>query len=319
MTFSPRFTVSFLIALGGLSAGARACSVCGCSLSSDWAAQGYDSMVGLSADLRTEYSNQDDLREGSSRANRASFAFPNDQEIQQDTLNRSLWPGIDDVLSSHWALNAQLPSYDRFHSTVAEGDTAVSTSRTTGLGDLRLVGRYQDFSLAHSWSLQAGFKLPTGKFDQDFDQGPQAGTLVDRGLQLGTGTTDFLAGASYFWRPQPQLGCFLQATVDEPLASRQQFTPSPSLGASTGLRWLNSSNVTPELQVNARWDGRESGAEADIANSGGVTLYASPGVSVGLGHGITSFAFVQLPVYQRLNGLQLEPKWVLSLGVRLRR
>ena len=32
----------------------------------------------------------------------------------------------------------------------------------------------------------------------------------------------------------------------------------------------------------------------------------------------TAFAFVQLPVLQRVNGLQLEPKWIVSLGSRWR-
>lgn len=307
------------IALGGLAAGARACSVCGCSLSSDWAAQGYASMPGLALDLRTEYSDQDDLREGSHRADRAEFTFPNDDEIQQETLNRALWLGIDGVINDHWAVNAQLPYFDRFHSTIAEGDTAVSEAKASGLGDLRLVGRYQDYSPSHSWSLQAGLKLPTGRDDQTFYDGPQAGTLVDRGLQLGTGTTDFLGGASYFWRPATHLGTFVQANVDVPLAEHQQFKPSSSLGASVGARYLNTSSVTPELQVNSRWDGRESGELADRPNSGGVTLYASPGASVQISKSITSYVFVQVPVYQHLNGLQLEPKWVLSLGVRFQR
>jgi hypothetical protein len=30
----------------------------------------------------------------------------------------------------------------------------------------------------------------------------------------------------------------------------------------------------------------------------------------------SAFVFLQLPVYQRVNGLQLEPKWLLSVGVR---
>ena len=75
-----------------MAAGAESnygCSVCGCSLSSDWASQGYLAMPGLQADLRYEYYNQSELRAGTHAADRSAFALPNDEEIQQRTLNRN--------------------------------------------------------------------------------------------------------------------------------------------------------------------------------------------------------------------------------------
>jgi hypothetical protein len=70
---------------------ASACSVCGCSLSSDWAAQGYAATSGLEAGLRYEYFAQSGLRSGTGRVNRAALTFPNDDEIQQRTVNRNTW------------------------------------------------------------------------------------------------------------------------------------------------------------------------------------------------------------------------------------
>jgi hypothetical protein len=64
-----------------------------------------------------------------------------------------------------------------------------------------------------------------------------------------------------------------------------------------------------------KWEGREHGAESDSDNSGSTLAYLSPGITAELGARSTAFAFVQLPVLQRVNGLQLEPKWILSLGV----
>jgi len=192
------------------------------------------------------------------------------------------------------------------------------TPRSRGLGDVRVVGRYQVTSPTSSFGFQFGLKLPTGRIDQTFDSGPQAGELVDRGLQLGTGTTDTLLGVSWFTRPEPTLGCFFQTTLDVPLAAREDFRPSDSLNVSAGVRWLNSSSLTPNLQVNAKFEDREHGDEADTPNSGGVQVYLSPGVTAQLGHSSSAFVFVQLPLYQRLNGLQLEPRWVLSVGTRWR-
>jgi hypothetical protein len=65
-----------------------------------------------------------------------------------------------------------------------------------------------------------------------------------------------------------------------------------------------------------RWDGRESGANADRDNSGDALMYVSPGATVDLGMRSHAFVFLQLPVYQRVNGLQILPRWLLSAGFR---
>ena len=297
---------------------ASACSACGCSLSSDWADQGYAMLPGFEAGLRFEYFEQSDLRSGTGRVDRSTLSFPNDDEIQQRTVNRNTWLDLNYVINSSWAISAALPNHDRFHTTIAEGDTEISTSQASGIGDVRLLARYQKFGLDHSFSLQFGLKLPTGRFDQNFEAGPQAGELLDRGLQPGTGTTDLLAGVSWFGRPAPTIGCFVQALVDQPLAARDGFLPSSNVSLSGGVRWLNSSHFTPQLQLNLKAESREHGAEADTPNSGGTLAYLSPGVTAELTAKSSAFVFVQVPVYQRVNGLQLEPRWLLSTGVRWR-
>lgn len=296
-----------------------ACSVCGCSLSSDWAAQGYATTPGLEAGMRFEYFNQTDLRSGTGSVDPAGESLPNDREIQQRTLNRSTWLDLNYVASSTWAIALVVPHYDRFHTTIGDGDTGISTSQASGLGDLRLLARYQLHRAASSrWSMQFGLKLPTGRYEQNFAAGPQAGERLDRGLQLGTGTTGLLAGVSWFARPVTTLGTFAQLTLDQPLAARAGFLPSTGVTLSGGVRWLNASRLTPQLQLNLKWEGREHGSEADTDNSGSTVVHLSPGVTAELGQSSTAFVFVQLPVYQRVNGFQLEPRWLLSLGVSRR-
>ncbi|HWA86746.1 MAG TPA: hypothetical protein VG710_11015 [Opitutus sp.] len=295
---------------------ARACSVCGCSLSSDWAAQGYPMMPGLQLGLRYEYFDQTDLRAGTRSVDRAALEFPRDEEIQQHTLNRNTWLDLDYVASRRWGFVLQVPFHDRFHTTIDEGETDLSASDASGLGDLRVLARWQKFTLSRSLGFQFGLKLPTGRFDQAFASGPTAGELLDRGLQLGTGTTDLLLGVSWFSRPTPRLGTFAQLQLDQPLAARDGFLPSASATLSGGFRWLNATRFTPQLQLNVRWETREHGREADTPNSGNTLAYLSPGVTAGLGANTTAFVFVQLPVYQRVNGLQLEPHSLLTVGAR---
>ena len=68
------------------------------------------------------------------------------------------------------------------------------------------------------------------------------------------------------------------------------------------------------LQANLSQRGRDSGAEAEPEMSGSTTFSLSPGASVALGHDDTLYGFVQRPVYQRVNGVQLVPQWSLALG-----
>jgi hypothetical protein len=311
-------TLLLILASAVAAAEARACSVCGCSLSSDWDSQAYGVSAGADGDLNFQYYDQDNLRSGTGSANRSAYALPNAQELQKDTLTRSTTLGVDYVLNPSWGLGLTVPYYDRYHSTLAPGDTEVSESRASGLGDFRLMARYQRYRASRSLGFQFGLKLPTGGDSQGFATGPQAGTPLDRGLQLGTGTTDVVLGVSYYGRPSTYVGYFLQATVERALAYSDGFLPSSTVSVNSGVRFLNTSAVTPMVQLNARWDGRERGANADFGNSGDAVFFVSPGAMVQAGPARSLFAFLQLPVFQRVNGLQLEPRWLLSVGFRLR-
>lgn len=310
------FTRTTLAALLATSLPAAwACSSCGCTLSSDWASQGLSSATGLSLDLRHDYFNQDELRSGTRRVDRGSIIFPAEQEIQRNTANHVTTLTLDYGISPDWGLALQLPYVLRSHGTVAEGDTELSTSRSSSLGDVRLLARYQGLAADRSWGLQFGLKLPTGRSSVNFATGPQAGQALDRGLQPGTGSTDLLLGAYHFGSLARNIDYFAQALLQLPLNRKDDFKPGSGLNLSLGLRYVGSGPVVPQLQLNLRSERRESGANADVANSGSTLAYLSPGVTATLSDRLKAYAFVQLPVYQRVNGLQIEPRRSLSAGL----
>jgi hypothetical protein len=318
---SPRLRVRpiYVFAAAALAPGlAGACSTCGCSLNSDWSSQGYATSAGLHLSLREDYFDQSQLYSGTDRVSRASLSLPNEQEVQQKTINRNTLLGADYNFSRYWGLSLQLPYGSRHHQTIAAGDTEVSSSDTHGIGDLRVVARYQGFSEDAGIGLQFGLKLPTGRFTQDFASGPQAGTRVDRGLQLGTGTTDALLGLYKFGYVTESVGYFAQGMAQIALDSREHFRPGNSVNLNFGLRYLDAGRFTPQLQLNLHGEQRESGAQADRPNSGAVLAYLSPGIGVKLTRRLDAFAFVQLPLYQHVNGLQLEPRRLWSLGMQYR-
>ncbi|GAA0709411.1 hypothetical protein [Dokdonella soli] len=297
---------------------ASACSSCGCTLNSDWASQGYSVGAGLRFDLRYDYFNQSQLRSGTDSVDRASLELPNEREIQQTTVNRNTTLSVDYAPSRAWGVNVQLPYFDRYHSTIAPGDTALSYSQSSGMGDARITARYQGFSPEAGFGVLFGVKLPTGRTGTNFYAGPQAGTPLDRGLQLGTGTWDALLGVYDFGSLGPSVGYFAQAVLQQPLNSDSGFRPGTGVNVTAGLRYTAWSRITPQFQFNLRAEKRESGVNADVANSGATLAYLSPGIGFRLNAHWDGFAFIQLPVYQRVNGFQLEPERLFSVGLQYR-
>jgi hypothetical protein len=311
------YLIGAMLSLSMASPGATwACSSCGCSLNSDWASQGYSSGEGLRFDFRYDYFNQDQLRSGTGKVDRSSIALPADRELQQSTINRNYTLAIDYGLNENWGIGVAIPYFDRFHTTILEGETDISTSDTKGLGDVRVLGRYQGFSADHNFGIQFGVKLPTGSFDNNFISGPGAGTLLDRGLQPGTGTTDLLIGIYHFGALSRNWDYFGQALVQQPLNSRDDFRPGTGLNVNLGLRYAGFDRVTPHVQINIRAEKRESGANADVDNSGATLAYLSPGATITLTKSAKIYGFFQLPLYQNVNGFQIEPRYTVSVGVQ---
>jgi hypothetical protein len=298
-----------------LSSKAFACSACGCTLSSDWASQGISASGGWRADVRYDFFDQDQLREGTDSVSRSSIEIPNEREVQQYTYNRNYTFALDYSPNKNWGINVALPWYDRSHATIAEGDSDISTSHDKGIGDLRVLARYSGFDAQRTTGIEFGVKLPTGQFDSNFRTGPQQGELLDRGLQLGSGTTDLLLGVYNFGALTERWGYFAHALITQPLDSREDFRPGTGVNFNFGVRYNASDSFVPQLQLNARFEKRESGAEADVENSGASLIYISPGFTWNFSRRFSAYVFVQAPLYQRVNGLQLEATELASVGL----
>lgn len=294
------------------------CSSCGCNLTSDWLSQGLVTEAGTVVSLRYDYVPQTQLRAGRKVVDRSTIALPTDREIERYTYNHYATLTLDHAVSASWAFNLQLPFVYRPHATVAEDTVGISRSRTEGLGDIRATARYQHADAAGVTGIEFGLKLPTGRFRQDFRSGPAAGEEVDRGLQPGSGTVGAIIGAYRFGRLGGAFDYVLQALGEVPLDRRDGYRPGLAATASAGIRYGGWKSVTPQLQLNFRAAERDHGIAADRPDSGGEQLYLAPGLTAPLGARTSTFVFAQLPLYQRVEGYQLAPKYSLSFGVQRR-
>ena len=106
--------------------------------------------------------------------------------------------------NSRWNLTLLVPWVIRTHSTYGTYDPTqplpdLSSSRSSSVGDIKLIGSYQGFLPTHNLGVQLGVKLPTGRYYPyiTFYDGPSAGAPLDASLQPGTGSTDVIVGAYY--------------------------------------------------------------------------------------------------------------------------
>lgn len=308
-----------LLALASLPAPVFACASCGCTLTSDWLSQGLASQPGTTFLLRYDYIPQTTLRSGTGRVDRSAIALPTDREIELSTFNHSLTAQVDHQFANDFGINVQLPFVSRPHRTIVEDSVDPSRSRTNGIGDLRVVGRWAGLSTKGSITgIEAGAVLPTGAFHQRFRSGPATGDEVDRGLQPGTGTVQAVLGAYHFGRVSPVLNYLVQVSGQAALDHRDGYRPGNFVQASTALVYAGWRGVTPQLQLNGRITARDGGLAADRPNSGGEQINLAPGATIDLSPRLSAFGFVETPLVTRVNGYQLVPRVKLSAGLQVR-
>jgi hypothetical protein len=329
LLYSAAVLLIIAITLLESSGDAMACASCGCTLSSDWESLQFSSTTGLKMDLRYDYLNQDQLRSGTKTISSAAASqITNDgnpQEVEKYTTNNYLTLGIDYSVNHDWGVNVQVPYIDRKHSTLGIGSDGTFPadgafdSHTRNLGDIRVVGRYQGFTPHCNFGILYGLKLPTGSYTQTGTStdpnNPGVSAPIDRGLQPGTGTTDAILGAYYTDSLGQNWDYFTQALYQKALNSRNDYKPGDGFNLNFGLRYAGITSFAPQLQFNYRYVRHDEGANADQVSTGGTLLYISPGITVPLGTQLSVFGFVQLPLYQDVNGVQLAPRYTASVGV----
>jgi len=316
MTYFARSAAVALLA--SISAPAVACSTCGCNLTADWLNQGITADNQTTISIRYDYVPQTELRSGTGIVDQSKLTFPNANEIERHTYNNYVTAAIDHSFGHNWAINVQVPYLDRPHKTVSPGDTDPSYSETNGLGDVRVSGRYQEFGGPGVTGIQFGLKLPTGGISQNFKAGPSAGQLADPTLQVGQGTTNAIVGFYHLGTLARNFDYVVQVQGDIALNAHAQYRPGNAATVSIGTHFLGWQGITPQLMFNLRLASRDSGANADTISTGGEQLYIAPGFSFKLVKRVSAFAIVQLPLYERVNGLQLSPHATASLGLAYR-
>ncbi|HUP98373.1 MAG TPA: transporter [Usitatibacter sp.] len=311
-----------LLAAAACAAALDASASCGaafCMVNTDWSAQGAWTGGGARFDVRFETIDLDQPMAGSERISVGQVPRHHDEV---HTRNRNLVATVDWSLSPLWGASISMPYVDRkhFHIHNHHGDVLEDRWDFRGVGDVKLQARYVvsdsgNVETPCSSGMILGIKLPTGKYDVANGDGE----LAERTLQPGTGTTDAILGA-YWHRAEPLEGWsyFTRGQAALPLTTRAGFKPGMQFQGDAGARYALNSQMGVMLQVNAIVKARDRGDNAEPEDSGQRAVYLSPGLSWNVGRDAQLYAFVQLPLYQRVNGVQLTADWSAAAGVSWR-
>lgn len=202
-------------------------------------------------------------------------------------------------------------------------------TNTQGPGDLKLSGLYNVMRQnRQSLHLNAGVSFPTGSINERDDTPAGSNVRLPYPMQLGSGTIDLLPGITYLgqadswsWGAQA-MGVLRLGENDEDYRLGNQLNLT-SWFAGKWTDWLSTSvrlngktwgNIrgndpllNPAMVPTADPD-RRSGTRLDLGL--GLNLYAPS-----LQGGRLAVEF-ELPIYQSLEGPQLETDWQLTVGAQ---
>lgn len=308
-----------VLSLAALQMAQASCGASFCSINTNWNMQGAAVEPGWRLDLRGEYIDQDQPRTGSDDV---AFGQIRRHHDEAKTRNRNLLGTLDYAVNDRLGFSITVPVIDRDHAHIHNhrGAKIPGNWDFTRLGDVRLQSRYQWITQNQenpgqsTYGVSLGVKLPTGQIHVDNSVGARA----ERTLQPGSGTTDLLLGAYFNRLFSSTSSGFFQTQWQQPLNSRENYEPGHRISADLGYRYELNSKVGLLAQINTLFVERDRGLEAEPRDTGGKFVHFSPGATFAVTPNAQLYGFVQLPVYQYVNGVQLVEDFSLATGVSIR-
>ncbi|MCM2306705.1 MAG: transporter [Sulfuritalea sp.] len=224
-------------------------------------------------------------------------------------------------VTSDFALFGMLPLFNK-RIDISMGRQDI-TRRKSGVGDLTLLGRYTAYQYdAPGRTLRIapflGVKAPTGEDNARDGMGrlpppvqPGSGSWdVLGGAVLTYQTLDFEIDSQVSYKANREANGFQAGNVASLDTSLQYRLWPRSLGAGV------PAFLYGVLEANLVHSARNRSGGADDPNSGGTTLFITPGLQYVTQKWIVE-AGVQIPVSQDLNGTALKNDYVFTTGFRV--
>ncbi|HEV8632001.1 MAG TPA: hypothetical protein VGV61_16925 [Thermoanaerobaculia bacterium] len=287
---------------------------------------------GWALDLSFQYIDQDQPRIGTRDAHVGELSSEHD-EVR--TINRTATAALRHAFSDGLHVGVVVPWVSRFHEHIEESVEGqsfpgeVEKWSYSGVGDVALETQAELWSHGRTglW-LTGAVELPTG---QD-DRSNSAGEVAELPIQTGSGSTDFVVGGNlrgsvfHVAGREGAMGrtaaipWFASVTYRRNGRGRDDYRLGDEWQASAGTAYPLSQRLEALLQLNARRRGEDDPGKTqeDPRFTGGRFLFASPGARLALGERWAGYLYLQLPLYQDVNRLQLTARrnWLWGIQGR---
>lgn len=273
--------------------------------------------------LTYENVRMDQLQVGSGFVKIGNIPLPVHHE-ELETFNQRSVVTADYGVSGRLSFSLLAPYVAREHSHLHEGE--VEHWSFSGVGDVMLHGTYvlsqsMDPDLPYL-AVTAGIKLPTGATSKANTEGEEAEVTI----QPGSGSYDGVVSLSsrYVAGTMKSLsGEYSTIPISASLSARfngkgkGDYRVGNEIVGSLGSSFALDPRIALQLQVNARYQGHGDMGSTDEfrAYTGGEWIFLTPGISSEVFASFNLFLFVQIPLYQNVNGVQQVSSTSLQTGI----
>lgn len=193
---------------------------------------------------------------------------------------------------------------------------------SSGIGDALLLVKYEIISqtILNQTQLAVGLgpKIPTGVSDLK-----QNGILIPADMQPGSGSWDFVFWSYYSQGFMPTLPLNIFITASYKLnTSNYRFSNSDAgykfgneFVSSIGAGYRTDTIFDYSFSLRFRTTSVDQFDDEDVPNTGGIWLYALPGINIKVAEGLITRISGQIPIYRNLEGTQLTTTYTLSASL----
>lgn len=303
-------TISGFFLAGGVSWGCA----CGCGVFEVGTASLFPEGAGGQVWFQTEYMNQYINWHATQPA---SEFYNNDKYIRTVFMEA----GIQYMFNRNWGVMLEVPYWSRYYEGAYSGNNDDRHwYQNDSFGDVRIQGMYTGLSEDMSTGLLMGVKVPSGDWTYP---------NYDRDTQIGTGSTDLLMGAYHLGTLPAKLwmlplmfkerpfNYFVQVNYDLPLWGQDSYTPGREVDGAVGTYYDFGQvgflkELAPMLSFLASDRTRDTGNNADPADSGYTRFIAAPGGEIKIGP-MRAYADIEFPIFQNMRGYQLTAAYATKL------
>jgi len=272
-------------------------------------------------DLSFQYIDQDRLWHG--RHEIARPEPPEEGELELRTVNRITTLLANYAASPDLIVTASLPYVARYHEHFDSRD--FETFHLDGVGDGSISARYR--FLPNVWGGLA-VKLPTGSRSSTNAEGDEAEPTI----APGSGSTDLSASVVYqstasvrslTYGPLGNIAAlpwFVGVTAKRTGRGTRDYRSGNEIQVNAGANYPLFEAFQVLFQLNYRAKTKDDVGKTDAIrdDTGGTFLYASPGLRFAFTPKTALYGYVQIPIYQRINGVNVASRYNLFGGFQVR-